>query len=167
MINPCKAALEISGQVGINKVVKDCYTVANNYGLSDTESRSFCTMCQLPFQVEKFRTSLKTPCSYNVKKSVVWNQTPSYFPTLYKQYQNIDIALEKCKSNCNNDPSCEDMCILDSRAIVEKDKNKLENYKKEQIKHRSKSMTIFIIIIIIIIFIIWPLSWLYDYLINN
>lgn len=156
-INPAKAAFENTKNIigNVNKANSICYNVAKNYDLSDEVTKNFCNIVTLPHRLDKYQKSGRTPCSYKIKKSVSWNNVPSYFPSIYAETRDKEKSLKLCKQKCLGKNDCKEMCMYDKSAIIENDipikENFVENKKPCNCNQNSNEMYLWISIALVLI----------------
>ena len=134
MINPCDACIntyDIKDINNINQCCSNTYSafakVSSINNVKDLESFKNCEQC-----IQKSIESLgRDKCDFRLTSYPVWTQSPHYFPTLYNETNNVEIAKNKCLEMCDKSGypnECKQNCIIDSRAIVTK-----ENFLKDPV----------------------------------
>ena len=119
IVNPAKSALNNTADLvnEPNKINNICHQVSKNYDLNDDQTQFFCGSALFPHVLSRYEKAHKTPCNTFLRKPVIWNSTPSYFPKLFHEMKNVDMAYDACLQKCT-DSECRQMCKLDADAIV-------------------------------------------------
>ena len=127
-INPAKAALTAykNGNCGIQALNSACYGVCaafkgspNAWAIGD-ECAASCEQF-----VQELRKDFygSTYCDHHApNRPVLWDQSPSFFPTNFAKYKNVPKALAVSLKQCEGTTypeSCKDKAKLESYAIEE------------------------------------------------
>lgn len=120
IVNPAKSALTNTDDLvnEPNKINNICHQVSKNYDLNDDQTQFFCGSALFPHVLSRYEKAHKTPCNKFLRKPVIWNSTPSYFPKLFHEMKNVNDAYDACLQKCT-DSECRQMCKLDADAIVD------------------------------------------------
>ena len=126
-IDPCRATIyqlqKTRTPCDYNSVTNGCYQVCSDwYGpgsnAKGTPCYEMCTKCAVPF----VHARGKDTCYFKPRPTAVFDNTPTFFPTLFRQSGDLRGSLVKChtmcKDNAVNCNECHERCNVDAAALV-------------------------------------------------
>lgn len=143
-IDPVKAAIKAhkNGDSDIHNLNDTCYSVCAAFQGGDsawTVNPQCAKKCESLVECSRESQYGMSKCDHRrPDRPVLWDQTPHYFPDLYKKYKNVENALSQCNMKCksqNLPNQCMQNCRVDSYAV---ETSPVENYvSKGECKHHK------------------------------
>lgn len=143
-IDPVKAAVMAhkNGDCDIHYLNDTCYSVCAAFqgGDSAWEVNPECAQqCEKLVECSRRSQYGMPKCDHRrPDRPVLWDQTPHYFPELYKQTRNVKKALDACNAKCEGDRlpnQCKQNCRIDSYAVNDPVAKVIEGYRHYQRHH--------------------------------
>jgi len=154
-LNPCNACIAKFKKTGcnVNDISGCCYETLGAFMGSDNPLAIHDTLQgrnAIECVQNKIRAMGRDTCDLKVAPKPILNQTPHYYPNLFKKSGNKVSALNQCFSMCKNSVypnSCAENCVTDNATVIIKNAEKkfVETYikirmKKQLIKKYQKKI---------------------------
>jgi hypothetical protein len=149
-VNPCKAVGEKlrNANCDINTINGLCYEIASAYGdvYGSELKKKLDNQCREMISEKKCSLGYSDCYLKRPSPPPIWNQIPHYFPSLFKEREDVNKAYKQCCNMCSSSKysnECKEKCKLDADAIVKTpnvenyNENYNENYTKKVVSNTA------------------------------
>jgi hypothetical protein len=146
-INPVNAAIKAheNGDCDIHELNDTCYGVCAAFQGGDsawTVGGKCAEQCEELIEWKRKAQYGKSYCDHQrPSRPVIWDQSPHYFPEIYKKVRNVPKALAECNAKCCGEKlpnQCKQNCRIDSYAVDDPQATMTEGYRHGRRYHHRR-----------------------------